>query len=103
MIGRLASVGGFTALSRVAGFFRDVLMAAVLGAGPASDAFMVAFRLPNNFRAIFAEGAFSAAFLDLLLVFGAMERAKFAAGGAVGAAGFALFVGGCAGFFILTC
>ena len=63
MIGRLASVGGFTALSRVAGFFRDVLMAAVLGAGPASDAFMVAFRLPNNFRAIFAEGAFSAAFL----------------------------------------
>jgi hypothetical protein len=63
MIGRLASVGGFTALSRVAGFFRDVLMAAVLGAGPVSDAFMVAFRLPNNFRAIFAEGAFSAAFL----------------------------------------
>src|SRR5262245_31133018 len=63
MIGRLASVGGFTALSRVAGFFRDVLMAAILGAGAASDAFMVAFRLPNNFRAIFAEGAFSAAFL----------------------------------------
>ena len=63
MMGRLASVGGFTALSRVAGFFRDVLMAAVLGAGPASDAFMVALRLPNNFRAIFAEGAFSAAFL----------------------------------------
>jgi len=63
MLGRLASVGGFTALSRVAGFFRDVLMAAVLGAGPVSDAFMVAFRLPNNFRAIFAEGAFSAAFL----------------------------------------
>jgi putative peptidoglycan lipid II flippase len=63
MIGRLASVGGFTALSRVAGFLRDVLMAAVLGAGAASDAFMVAFRLPNNFRAIFAEGAFSAAFL----------------------------------------
>ena len=63
MLGRLASVGGFTALSRVAGFLRDVLMAAVLGAGPVSDAFMVAFRLPNNFRAIFAEGAFSAAFL----------------------------------------
>jgi putative peptidoglycan lipid II flippase len=63
MIGRLISVGGFTALSRVAGFFRDVLMAAVLGAGPLSDAFLVAFRLPNNFRAIFAEGAFNAAFL----------------------------------------
>ena len=63
MIGRLASVGGFTGLSRVVGFIRDVVMAAVLGAGAASDAFMVAFRLPNNFRAIFAEGAFSAAFL----------------------------------------
>jgi len=63
VIGRLLSVGGFTALSRVAGFIRDVLMAAVLGAGPMSDAFMVAFRLPNNFRAIFAEGAFNAAFL----------------------------------------
>ncbi len=63
MIGRLISVGGFTALSRVAGFFRDIIMAAILGAGPMSDAFMVAFRLPNNFRAIFAEGAFSAAFL----------------------------------------
>ncbi|HYM18253.1 MAG TPA: murein biosynthesis integral membrane protein MurJ [Micropepsaceae bacterium] len=63
MIGRLVSVGGFTALSRIAGFIRDVLMAAVLGAGPMSDAFMVAFRLPNNFRAIFAEGAFNAAFL----------------------------------------
>jgi putative peptidoglycan lipid II flippase len=63
MIGRLVSVGFFTALSRVAGFVRDVLMAAILGAGPMSDAFMVAFRLPNNFRAIFAEGAFNAAFL----------------------------------------
>ena len=63
MIGRLLSVGGFTALSRVAGFIRDMLMAAILGAGPISDAFMVAFRLPNNFRAIFAEGAFNAAFL----------------------------------------
>jgi putative peptidoglycan lipid II flippase len=63
MIGQLVSVGFFTALSRVAGFARDVLMAAILGAGPMSDAFMVAFRLPNNFRAIFAEGAFNAAFL----------------------------------------
>ena len=63
MIGRLLSVGGFTALSRVAGFFRDILMAAILGAGPASDALMVALRLPNHFRAIFAEGAFTAAFV----------------------------------------
>ena len=63
MIGRLLSVGGFTALSRVAGFFRDILMAAILGAGPTSDALMVALRLPNHFRAIFAEGAFTAAFV----------------------------------------
>jgi putative peptidoglycan lipid II flippase len=63
MIGRLLSVGGFTALSRVTGFIRDVIMASILGAGPMSDAFLVAFRLPNNFRAIFAEGAFNAAFL----------------------------------------
>ena len=63
MIRRLFSVGGFTALSRVAGFVRDVIMAAILGAGPMSDAFLVAFRLPNHFRSIFAEGAFNAAFL----------------------------------------
>ncbi len=63
MIGRLLSVGGFTLLSRVAGFIRDVLMAAILGAGVLSDAFMVALRLPNHFRAIFAEGAFTAAFV----------------------------------------
>jgi len=63
MIGRLLSVGGFTALSRAAGFIRDVLLAAILGAGPASDALMVALRLPNHFRAIFAEGAFTAAFV----------------------------------------
>lgn len=63
MIRRLLSVSGFTALSRLAGFGRDVMMAAVLGAGPMSDAFLVAFRLPNHFRAVFAEGAFNAAFL----------------------------------------
>ncbi len=63
MFRALASVGGFTLLSRITGFIRDVMMAAILGAGPLSDAFLVAFRLPNNFRAIFAEGAFNLAFL----------------------------------------
>jgi putative peptidoglycan lipid II flippase len=58
-----ASVGGLTLLSRLFGFVRDMLMAAILGAGPVADAFMVAFRLPNHFRAIFAEGAFNAAFV----------------------------------------
>jgi putative peptidoglycan lipid II flippase len=63
MIKRIATVGGWTLISRVSGFIRDVVMAAVLGAGPMADAFFVAFRLPNHFRAIFAEGAFAAAFV----------------------------------------
>src|SRR6185312_4861865 len=63
MIRRIATVGGLTLVSRLTGFLRDVVMAAVLGAGPLADAFFVAFRLPNHFRAIFAEGAFAAAFV----------------------------------------
>jgi putative peptidoglycan lipid II flippase len=63
MIKRIATVGGWTLVSRISGFVRDVVMAAVLGAGPMADAFFVAFRLPNHFRAIFAEGAFAAAFV----------------------------------------
>jgi putative peptidoglycan lipid II flippase len=63
MIARLITVGGFTLLSRITGFLRDVVLAAVLGAGPVADAFFVALRLPNHFRAIFAEGAFNAAFV----------------------------------------
>jgi putative peptidoglycan lipid II flippase len=63
LIRRAGTVGGLTLLSRILGFGRDVLMAAILGAGPLADAFMVAFRLPNHFRAIFAEGAFNSAFI----------------------------------------
>ena len=63
MIKRIATVGGLTLVSRITGFIRDVVMAAVLGAGPMADAFFVAFRLPNHFRAILAEGAFNAAFV----------------------------------------
>jgi putative peptidoglycan lipid II flippase len=63
MIERILTVGGFTLLSRVSGFVRDIIFAAVLGAGPVADAFFVALRLPNHFRAIFAEGAFNAAFV----------------------------------------
>lgn len=57
------TVGAMTMASRVAGFARDWLMALTLGAGPAADAFFVAFKLPNFFRRLFAEGAFSAAFV----------------------------------------
>jgi putative peptidoglycan lipid II flippase len=63
MIRRIATVGGLTLVSRLTGFIRDVVMAAILGAGPVADAFFVALRLPNHFRAIFAEGAFAAAFV----------------------------------------
>lgn len=63
MLARILSVGGWTLVSRATGFVRDVVMAAVLGAGPVADAFVVAFRLPNHFRAIFGEGAFNAAFI----------------------------------------
>lgn len=63
MIERIVTVGGFTLLSRITGFIRDIILAAILGAGPVADAFFVALRLPNHFRAIFAEGAFNAAFV----------------------------------------
>jgi putative peptidoglycan lipid II flippase len=63
MFGRILTVGGYTLVSRVTGFVRDVMLAAIIGAGPVADAFFVAFRLPNHFRAIFAEGAFNAAFI----------------------------------------
>ncbi|WP_174292901.1 murein biosynthesis integral membrane protein MurJ [Sphingomonas bacterium] len=61
----LGSVGGLTLASRVLGLVRDSLFARFVGAGFASDAFLVAFRLPNMFRALFAEGAFSAAFIPM--------------------------------------
>lgn len=60
-----ATVGGLTMLSRVLGFVRDILAAAVLGAGPVADAFFVAFRFPNLFRRLFGEGAFNSAFVPL--------------------------------------
>src|SRR5438034_11532972 len=61
----VATVGSYTLVSRVFGFIRDILTAAILGAGPIADAFFVAQRLPNLFRSLFAEGAFNAAFVPL--------------------------------------
>jgi putative peptidoglycan lipid II flippase len=63
MLMRLASVGGFTLMSRVTGFIRDTLLAWTLGSGILSDAFFVAFMFPNYFRAIFGEGTINPAFL----------------------------------------
>lgn len=61
----LGSVGGLTLVSRVLALVRDSLQARYVGANFASDAFLVAFRLPNMFRAFFAEGAFSSAFIPM--------------------------------------
>lgn len=61
----MATVAGLTGLSRIAGFVRDVLTAAIMGAGPVADAFFVALKLPNLFRRVTAEGAFSVSFVPL--------------------------------------
>ncbi len=82
MYRNLVSVAGITLLSRATGFVRDVMLGAVLGAGLHADAFVVAFRLPNHFRAIFGEGAFNAAYVPcysrVLTSEGALAGRRFA-------------------------
>lgn len=65
LIRAVSAIGSMTMLSRVFGFLRDILIANFLGAGAVADAFVVAFRFPNLFRRLFAEGAFAAAFVPL--------------------------------------
>jgi len=65
LVKHVGTIGGLTAISRVFGFARDMLLARVLGAGLAADAFQLAFTLPNTFRRLFAEGAFSVAFIPM--------------------------------------
>ncbi len=65
LLKNFATVGAATATSRVLGFVRDIFIAAALGTGPVADAFFVAFRFPNLFRRLFAEGAFNSAFVPL--------------------------------------
>ncbi|MCK5307510.1 MAG: murein biosynthesis integral membrane protein MurJ, partial [Zetaproteobacteria bacterium] len=72
VLGAASTVGGWTMLSRILGFIRDVLLARVLGAGPLADAFFVAFKLPNFFRRMFAEGTLTVALVPVL----ADERKK---------------------------
>lgn len=62
----LATVGGMTLISRILGFMRDAIIARAFGAGIYTDAFFVAFKLPNLLRRLFAEGAFSQAFVPIL-------------------------------------
>ena len=65
LVKAMATVAGMTGLSRIAGFTRDILTAAYLGAGPVADAFFVALKLPNFFRRVTAEGAFSIVFVPI--------------------------------------
>src|ERR1700689_4980365 len=79
MFKRLLSVGGFTLLSRITGFARDILMAWILGKTMLSDAFIVAFLFPNYFRAIFGEGTINPAFLPRYAALWAKGEHKAAA------------------------
>ena len=63
MLRGIVTVGGWTMASRVLGFLRDILIAALAGTGPVADSFVVALRVPNLFRRLFGEGAFNAAFV----------------------------------------
>jgi putative peptidoglycan lipid II flippase len=83
LIKNVGTIGGLTMVSRIFGFVRDMLLARVLGAGLAADAFQLAFTLPNTFRRLFAEGAFSVAFVPTY------SRALHGEGGEVAAAKFA--------------
>ena len=62
----LAGVGGMTTVSRILGFLRDSIIARIFGAGMVTDAFFVAFKIPNLLRRISAEGAFTQAFVPIL-------------------------------------
>lgn len=79
----IATFGGFTMISRLTGFLRDMIIANFLGAGNISDAFLVSFKLPNLFRSLFAEGAFTSAFVPLfsskLVTAGREKSVEFAA------------------------
>lgn len=65
LVRNIGTIGGLTMVSRVFGFARDMMLARILGAGVAGDAWQLAFQIPNIFRRLFAEGAFSAAFVPL--------------------------------------
>lgn len=81
LVKNVGTIGGLTAISRVFGFARDILLARVMGAGGVADAWQLAFQLPNLFRRLFAEGAFASAFVPLFnrhMTEGEGEARKFA-------------------------
>jgi len=81
LLKNVGTIGGLTAVSRVFGFVRDIMLARVLGAGGVADAWQLAFQLPNLFRRLFAEGAFASAFVPLFnrhMTDGESEAKRFA-------------------------
>ncbi|NQU60113.1 MAG: murein biosynthesis integral membrane protein MurJ [Rhodospirillales bacterium] len=96
LLSSIATVGGFTLISRILGFARDILIAAVLGAGAGADVFFVAFKLPNLFRRLFAEGAFSMAFVPMFA--GQVEENGKAAAQAFAEAAFSVLFWALLGF-----
>ncbi|MEE1878012.1 murein biosynthesis integral membrane protein MurJ [Altererythrobacter litoralis] len=81
LLKNVGTIGGLTAVSRVFGFLRDIMLARVLGAGGVADAWQLAFQLPNLFRRLFAEGAFASAFVPLFnrhMTEGESEARRFA-------------------------
>lgn len=81
LVRNVGTIGGLTAVSRVFGFVRDIMLARVLGAGGVADAWQLAFQLPNLFRRLFAEGAFASAFVPLFnrhMAEGESEARRFA-------------------------
>jgi len=75
------NIASVTLISRLLGFFRDILIAATLGTGVIADAFFMAFKFPNIFRRLFAEGALSAAFIPIFsrkLTVSKLNAKKFA-------------------------
>ncbi|MBI2707027.1 MAG: murein biosynthesis integral membrane protein MurJ [Proteobacteria bacterium] len=96
----IATVGGFTFASRITGFMRDALIAGILGVSGLTDAFFVAFKLPNFFRRFFAEGAFNAAFIPLFS--GVLVSSGPTAARLYGEKIFALLLFGLTGFVLLV-
>jgi putative peptidoglycan lipid II flippase len=90
-----STVGGMTLLSRVLGFIRDMVIARVFGAGAGADAFFVAFKIPNFMRRLFAEGAFSQAFVPVFTEYKSLrqpEEARDFSGAVSGTLGSILLV-----------
>ena len=86
VVGALGSIGGATLASRVLGFVRDAVVAQVFGAGPITDAFFVAFRIPNILRRLLAEGALSTAVIPVFTDYAMTPTARRAAPDAPGGA-----------------